>query len=301
VSDKVKLQHHPIPSPIVKKGSLMNTKNLLDQLLRSGSELLQGKSSGQSSGYHSPSGQAPSNQNSGNLSDTLSSLLSGKGGAALAGGALGLLLGSKSGRKMGGTVLTYGGLAALGALAFKAYQNYQQQTPGQSQPANPVQSFEQLPAPEAEMHCTVILIALIAAAKADGHIDDRERQLIDGEVIKLTSDPSLQQWVDRELKKPLDKAGASVTSRVSAASQTSDRGDSLVLRSRLLGQAKKAVFRHDLPKPPPVLNQPGLNQPYLINPDVINPPSGTCGTFNRRHARVHVPAKLLAPENFFAA
>lgn len=193
----------------------MNTKNLLDQLLRSGSEMLQGKSSGNSgysqSGY-SQSGSGNSgygqqqSQNSGSLTDTLSSLLSGKGGAALAGGALGLLLGSKSGRKMGGTVLTYGGLAALGALAYKAYQNYQQQTPGQHSQPNPVKPFDQLSAPQAEVHCTVILVALIAAAKADGHIDDRERELIDGEVAKLTSDPSLQQWVDRELKKPLDPA-----------------------------------------------------------------------------------------------
>jgi uncharacterized membrane protein YebE (DUF533 family) len=193
----------------------MNTKSLLDQLLRSGSEMLQGKSSG-SSGYGQSSyGQSTSgnsnygqqkSQSSGSLTDTLSSLLSGKGGAAMAGGALGLLLGSKSGRKMGGTVLTYGGLAALGALAFKAYQNYQQQTPSQHQQPNPVKPFDQLSAPQAEVHCTVILVALIAAAKADGHIDDRERELIDGEVAKLTADPSLQQWVDRELKKPLDPA-----------------------------------------------------------------------------------------------
>jgi uncharacterized membrane protein YebE (DUF533 family) len=197
------------------QGIWMNTKSLLDQLLRSGSDMLQGKSSG-SSGYgQSGYGQSTSgnsnygqqkSQNSGSLTDTLSSLLSGKGGAALAGGALGLLLGSKSGRKMGGTVLTYGGLAALGALAYKAYQNYQQQTPAQSQQPNPVKPFDQLSAPQAEAHCTVILVALIAAAKADGHIDDRERELIDGEVAKLTSDPSLQQWVDRELKKPLDPA-----------------------------------------------------------------------------------------------
>ena len=188
----------------------MNTKNLLDQLLRSGSEMLQGKSSGkpgygQAASGHSGYGQQK-NHSSGSLTDTLSSLLSGKGGAALAGGALGLLLGSKSGRKMGGTVLTYGGLAALGALAFKAYQNYQQQSPAQSQQPNPVTPFEQLSAPQAEVHCTVILVALIAAAKADGHIDDRERELIDGEVAKLTSDPALQHWVDRELKKPLDPA-----------------------------------------------------------------------------------------------
>jgi uncharacterized membrane protein YebE (DUF533 family) len=197
------------------QGIWMNTKSLLDQLLRSGSDMLQGKSSG-SSGYgQSGYGQSTSgnsnygqqkSQNSGSLTDTLSSLLSGKGGAALAGGALGLLLGSKSGRKMGGTVLTYGGLAALGALAYKAYQNYQQQTPAQSQQPNPIKPFDQLSAPQAEAHCTVILVALIAAAKADGHIDDRERELIDGEVAKLTSDPSLQQWVDRELKKPLDPA-----------------------------------------------------------------------------------------------
>ncbi len=201
----------------------MNTKSLLDQLLRSGSDLLQGKSSGNSGYGHPTSGHGHSQghyqgnsgqqgnysqpqSKSGSLTDTLSSLISGKGGAAMAGGALGLLLGSKSGRKMGGKVLTYGGLAALGALAFKAYQNYQQQSPAQHQQPNPVKPFDQLSAPQAEVHCTVILVALIAAAKADGHIDDRERELIDGEVAKLTSDPALQHWVDRELKKPLDPA-----------------------------------------------------------------------------------------------
>ena len=50
------------------------------------------------------------------------------------------------------------------------------------------------------------MIALIAAAKADGHVDDRERQLIDGEIGKLTQDPHLLGWVDLELKKPLDPA-----------------------------------------------------------------------------------------------
>lgn len=194
----------------------MNMKSLLNQLLGSGSDLLQGKSSGQP-GYGQPSSQHSSSygskQSSGSdISSQLSSLLSGKGGAALAGGALGLLLGSKSGRKMGGKVLTYGGLAALGALAFKAYQNYQQQqgTTAQStnpaQPVYPAQPLEQLPAPAQEAHSKAILVALIAAAKADGHIDDRERQLIDGEIAKITHDNSLQQWFDSELKKPLDPA-----------------------------------------------------------------------------------------------
>ena len=42
-----------------------------------------------------------------------------------AGGLLGLLLGNKKARKMAGGVAGYGAAAALGALAFKAYQNWQ--------------------------------------------------------------------------------------------------------------------------------------------------------------------------------
>lgn len=196
----------------------MNTKSLLDQLLRSGAEMLQGKSSSQS-GYSSPqhsqhhsqqaaakTGSDLSSQLSSLLPGSLAGALSGKGGAALAGGALGLLLGSKSGRKMGGTVLTYGGLAALGALAYKAYQNYQQQQPATNSAYAAAQPLEQLPAPVQEAHSKAILVALIAAAKADGHIDDRERQLIDGEIAKITHDNSIMQWFDAELKKPLDPA-----------------------------------------------------------------------------------------------
>ncbi len=193
----------------------MNTKSLLDQLFRSGAEMLQGKSSSQS-GYSSSQhsqhssphhSQHTTQKTSSDLTSQLSSLLSGKGGAALAGGALGLLLGSKSGRKMGGTVLTYGGLAALGALAYKAYQNYQQQQPAtNSAHTAPVQPLEQLPAPVQEAHSKAILVALIAAAKADGHIDAKERQLIDGEIAKITNDHSMQQWFDEQLQKPLDPA-----------------------------------------------------------------------------------------------
>jgi uncharacterized membrane protein YebE (DUF533 family) len=103
---------------------------------------------------------------------------------------------------MGGKVLTYGGLAVMGTLAYKAYQNYQRQSHTDGQ--RPVQPLDQLPSAQAEKHCKAILVALIAASKADGHVDDRERQLIDSEVAKLNSDPELQHWFDRELKKPLD-------------------------------------------------------------------------------------------------
>ncbi len=165
----------------------MNTKNLLDQLLKSGSELLQEKSNG----MHSKPGS----------SEGMTSLLSGKGGAALAGGVLGLLLGSKK----GGKALTYGGVAALGAIAYKAYNNWQQNQDSSHQQFEP-KTIDRLPATQAEQHSHAILCAIIGAAKADGHIDDREREIIDNEMANLTSDSELLNWFDTELKKPLDPA-----------------------------------------------------------------------------------------------
>ncbi|CDF82483.1 hypothetical protein PKB_1118 [Pseudomonas knackmussii B13] len=169
----------------------MNTRGLLDQLLKSGQDLLQNKALGQSEDRRSP----------GKGLD-VSSLLSGAGGGALAAGALGLLLGSKKARKVGGKVVTYGGLAALGVLAYKAYGNWQRQQA--SAPRGEPQTLDRLPPAEVEVHSQAILTALVAAAKADGHIDARERHLIDGEIAKLTSDGQLQDWLDRELAKPLD-------------------------------------------------------------------------------------------------
>lgn len=160
----------------------MNTRSLLDQLFKS----------------------SASQQSSASSASDLAGMLSGKGGAALAGGALGLLLGSKKGRKLGGNVLTYGGLTALGAVAYKAYSNWQQQNDSASG-AQP-QTIDRLPASQAEQHSHAILRAIIGAAKADSHIDDRERQLIDTEIAKLTADGELQHWFDAELKKPLDPA-----------------------------------------------------------------------------------------------
>lgn len=168
----------------------MNTLKLLDQLLKSGSSQSAGGQQASTTGGSALSG--------------LSQMLSGKGGAALGGGALGLLLGSKKGRKLGGKVLTYGGLAALGVVAYKAYGNWQKNQQGVAQ--HEPQTIDRLPPPQAEQHGRAILAAVIAAAKADGHIDDRERELIDQEVAKFTRDQAFIQWVDAQIKAPLDPA-----------------------------------------------------------------------------------------------
>ena len=131
--------------------------SLLDQLLKSGQQMLEKKTGTQ--GGASTGGK-------GGLGDLLGSgglggMLSGAGGGALAASALGLLLGNKSARKYGGQALTYGGLAALGVLAYKAYGNWQanQGTAPQTEP----QTIDRVPAPQVEQHSQAILKALVAA------------------------------------------------------------------------------------------------------------------------------------------
>jgi uncharacterized membrane protein YebE (DUF533 family) len=177
----------------------MNTSSILDLLLKSG----QGTGheiSGQSKNVNSPLG---------GLGDLLSGsglggMLSGFGGGVATGGALGLLLGNKKARKVGGKVAMYGGLAALGIIAYKAYNNWQAQK-AQTAYAEP-QTIDRLPAPQVEEHSMAILKALVAASKADGHVDVKERQLLDEELGKFSNDLELRRWFESELNKPLDPA-----------------------------------------------------------------------------------------------
>lgn len=180
----------------------MNTRGLLDQLLKSGQDLLQNKAGG--SQNKSAAGGLGGLLGGSSGGGGLGGLLSGAGGGALAAGAMGLLLGSKKARNVGGKVAVYGGLAALGVLAYKAYGNWNAQQ-GKAPQTEP-QTLDRLPPAQVELHSQAILKALVAAAKADGHIDDRERQLIEGEFTKLDNDQELQHWLHAELNKPLDPA-----------------------------------------------------------------------------------------------
>ena len=83
---------------------MFDTKKLLDQFL---------------GGQGAPS-TGRTGQSTGGLSG-----LSGLGGGALAGGLAALLVGTKTGRKVGKTALTYGGSALVGGLAYKAWRDWQ--------------------------------------------------------------------------------------------------------------------------------------------------------------------------------
>jgi hypothetical protein len=82
-----------------------------------------------------------------------------------------LLLGSKRGRKMGKNALKYGAVAGVGALAWKAYQNYQTNTQQAATPSPSVeqqgQQLDQLARVPQEQRGLQILQAMIMAARAD--------------------------------------------------------------------------------------------------------------------------------------
>lgn len=151
---------------------------------------------------------------------------------ALTGGALGLLLGkNRTTRKLA----TYGGLAAVGVMAYKAYGDYQKQQ-GTGAHVEP-QTVDRLPPPQVELHSQAILKALVAAAKADGHIDSRERQVIEGEFSRINSDAGLQQWLHAELEKPLDPA------EVARAATTPEMASEMYLASLMAADEQSFMER----------------------------------------------------------
>lgn len=151
----------------------------------------------------------------GSLGNVLGGSMGGIGGGAVAGGLAALLMGSKSGRKMAGTALQLGGMAVVGAIAYKAYRDWQggktvtQSTIPHAGPASlqqPPADTPFSPGSEAEQQSLSrhLLRAMIAAAKSDGHIDAKEQAAIFAEMDKLPLDSDDKAFVMDELRKPLD-------------------------------------------------------------------------------------------------
>jgi len=141
--------------------------------------------------------------------------MGGFGGGAVVGGILGLLLGGKKMRKMAGGVVGYGGAAAAGAMAFKAYQNWQQ---GKAAATAPVATQADLghvdprflpdaaPAANGQPFQLVLVRAMIGAAKADGHIDAQEQKVLFEQVEKMGLDAESKAFVFDALTQPVDIA-----------------------------------------------------------------------------------------------
>ncbi|WP_319530277.1 tellurite resistance TerB family protein [uncultured Cohaesibacter sp.] len=170
--------------------------------------------------------------------DYLSNNAGGIGGGAIAGGLAGYMMGSKKGRKMAKKAATYGGLALVAGLAYKAYSDYQgkkagvpvvdgqigrgentipasmHQTQGSQQklshvPVVPMGSgFEVNEMTERATGVGATLVsAMIAAAKADGQIDTAEHKAIFDKIEELQLSSEEKLFLFDQLNKPLDIDG----------------------------------------------------------------------------------------------
>lgn len=153
------------------------------------------------------------------------------GGGFAAGLATSMLMGKK-GRKMMGKAAKYGAVAAVGGLAYHAWNKHRQNQAGQNTNPTPAASPAGSPSPtgtvpqieaeyEAAPHNSAFLPApsdeasqdalgkalvraMIAAAKSDGKIDAEEKAAIFERLNTMDLDAEAKAFVFDELSAPLD-------------------------------------------------------------------------------------------------
>ncbi len=131
----------------------------------------------------------------------------------LAGGTLANMLTKKKGKKLAGSALKLGGLALVGGLAYKAWQNYQQGASTSDDRAIPIPppggAFLPDNSDEQATNALSLLLAraMISAAKADGHIDVQESQAILNQINSLNLPAEDKSFLFEEYGRPLDIEG----------------------------------------------------------------------------------------------
>jgi uncharacterized membrane protein YebE (DUF533 family) len=136
------------------------------------------------------------------------------GAAAGAGGAI---LGTRAGRAVASSAIKIGALALIGGLAYKAFQNYQAGKPlvsgvTEAEAAPQGSGFE--PAAVTNESAALYIRAMIAAAAADGRIDNAEQAKITGALKQAGADAEAEEFIANELNNPAtaeDLAGAVTT------------------------------------------------------------------------------------------
>lgn len=132
------------------------------------------------------------------------------------GAILAAVLGTKTGRQLAGNVATVGGIAAIAGLGYLAYKNYQSGKSPETVPQPAPQSETPLlpPPTDSPFHpqsaqlsndfALTLIRAMIAAAKADGHIDASERANIMDKVHAVDLGSEAEAFIQNELANPVD-------------------------------------------------------------------------------------------------
>ena len=156
----------------------------------------------------------------------------------------GVLLGTDSGRKVAGSALKIGSLAAIAGLGYQAYKNYRDgQNPAETTQAG---TPELLPPPaDSGFHpeavstdfALILVRAMIAASRADGHIDDAERARIMDKLRVSGLGEDAAQFLEGELANPVD------LDAIIAAATTEEQRVELYTASRLAIEPKSRAER----------------------------------------------------------
>ena len=128
---------------------------------------------------------------------------------AVAAGVMALLVGTKSGRKLTGSALKLGSLAAVGGIAWQAYQNWS--ASGALEATKNDKALEVVPVNKldesaANDRSLTLLKAMIAAAKADGHIDATEMDDINKKISDFGLAGDVAGFVQVEMASPTTPA-----------------------------------------------------------------------------------------------
>lgn len=131
---------------------------------------------------------------------------------AIAGGLLGVLM-SGNARRLIGTGVKVGGAAVIGGLAYKAYEDWKAGKSADAPDDRP-DDLIALPQPDdrfapqdfdaADSLSMRLLQAMVAAAKADGHVTPEERARIAEQLPRLGLGFEAQSLLAEELDAPLD-------------------------------------------------------------------------------------------------
>ena len=156
----------------------------------------------------------------------------------------GVLLGTGTGRQVAGSALKLGSLAAIAGLGYQAYKNYKA---GQD-PVETTQGTtpELLPPPsDSGFHpeavstdfALILVRAMIAASRADGHIDEAERARIMDKLKVSGLGADAAQFLEDELANPVD------LDAIIAAAKTEEQRVELYTASRLAIEPKSRAER----------------------------------------------------------
>ena len=168
--------------------------------------------------------QAFQTGNFSSLAEQAKALIGNNAGGLMAGGLAGLALGTGAGRSLLGTAAKLGGVALVGGLAYKAFQNYQAGRPltqiGEPVAAAPDGSGYAEGDTNDQEKALLMLRSMIAAAASDGEIDATEHQRIMGNLQQAGLDDEAAAFIDQEMANPLDAASlASLSTTPEMAAQ----------------------------------------------------------------------------------